>query len=315
VRPRFAADEEQLATTDELRSLSPDSRKEALLQKVVPIVATYARDHSVPDQCCGPAARMLAEQDLALIPLLHNPGALKAKIEETFSIIQHSPDLDISSDDDRPSTPHSAVLGAVSGLDQGSPRPGSEDSKQIISKAQVNLTSIEDDRSIVERNVGSNEHTTAIDQENIGYSSAESSPLPGAESCPALELKGLPFERLELDSVTLDDLLALSSRDIISILRGAKGDKLLAKLGFESPNASQRSSVESWARRTISKQRVERKMEMAAFIAKKSNVSLSPHKCAALMSSQSAALKKSQKTKLARALVNSETDDEALCHL
>lgn len=82
------ADDQSPATMDIIRSYTPVSRKAALDQRVRPVVKTYVQVHKIPDFYFEPTIKALADDDLALIPLLHDHEGLVAKIAETISDLQ-----------------------------------------------------------------------------------------------------------------------------------------------------------------------------------------------------------------------------------
>lgn len=73
---------------DIIRSYTPVSRKAALDQRVRPVVKAYVQVHKIPDFYLEPTIKALADDDLALIPLLHDHEGLVAKIAETISDLQ-----------------------------------------------------------------------------------------------------------------------------------------------------------------------------------------------------------------------------------
>ncbi|WRT67117.1 uncharacterized protein IL334_004083 [Kwoniella shivajii] len=76
-----------LSTTDQFRSLSPDSRKITLSKQIAHKVRSYAEVNSRPDEHFGIALDSLVQQDLSIIPLLDNNEQLQSRIRNAFTVI------------------------------------------------------------------------------------------------------------------------------------------------------------------------------------------------------------------------------------
>lgn len=90
------AEPQTRARTDKIRSLSPDSRRSALGDRVTASVRAYARKHRIPRLHIMPAVHILAALDLELLPLLYAPEDLERRIADTFGALQSSPAADAS---------------------------------------------------------------------------------------------------------------------------------------------------------------------------------------------------------------------------
>ena len=253
------------AATDRLRSLSPATRKQALLERVKPIVDRYARVHSIPPRYCEPATINLANHDLALIPLLHDPGALKAKIEEVVSILRDDTrlpgDVDLAPAD----TP---VLNATSSIELVRQQAMTQDPSTSEASSSCELGPAQPHHTLRAKNASEIEDWRESEYEN-GTTDSTVSSRPPINAAP-LPLQG------ELDLVeSLDKLVLLPSRAILNILQGDRGDHMLCKLGLGLPNTKEKSWVDNWTQRTMSEQGLPRKLEIASVLAKKLQVCLS----------------------------------------
>jgi len=265
------------AVTDQIRSLSPVSRKTALVKRVTPIVQRYAQVHSVPEGYCQPTISALANHDLALIPLLHDTAALNAKIAETVTVLQGDPELDINLGVSRPQRLHPPTKAEI-GLVR----------EEVVKIDPVDVDAV---MPILMRNMRGGDVQLCLDsraalagrynaakrillsergEEVNAEVEADAPETPPPPSGPVVAL----FERITLSSATIERLSALPSADIMSNLQGSEGDNLLGKLGLSKPSAKDKNLNEAWTRKTLPKAPVERKAEMANMLAKKVEVNI-----------------------------------------
>lgn len=80
------------AVTDEIRLLSPSSRKSALKQRISGRVKLYARVNNLPEHFAEAAIQALLNDDLTLVPLLYDSAALQLKIAEVMGTLQSAPE-------------------------------------------------------------------------------------------------------------------------------------------------------------------------------------------------------------------------------
>jgi len=263
--------------TDQIRSLSPVSRKTALIKRVTPIVQRYVQIHSVPDDYCEPTISALAGHDLSLIPLLHDTTALNAKIAETVTILQDDPDLSLS-------------LSVARGARMA---PPTEDEIRLIREevAKIDPVDVDAVMPIIMRNMSGGDIELCLESRNAlpgRYNAAkrvllgerdreQKKDVPVKPSLRTTQSLSDPiealFERLDLSSATTELLAALPAPDIRANLHGSEGDSLLGKLGLSRPSVKDKNLNEAWTKKLLPKGPVERKAEIANMIAKKVDVS------------------------------------------
>ena len=210
-----------------------------------------------------------------MIPLLHNPTLLKARIEETFSVIQHGIKRDIGADMTR-----SQHL-----------QPPTQSEIEHIRQEVTKIDPIYADRvmPIILQSLKGSDIQLCLDNPsaiasryNIAKKQFETErPVCPAPSSPGITGQDLideadtvsAFQRLDLGTSSINDLLNLSSRNVLSNLQGAEGDALLSKLGIDRPTSEDRSWVKSWTRQTMAMRGLERKLEISAVLAKRLDVS------------------------------------------
>jgi hypothetical protein len=296
------------------------SRKKALLEKVEPIIARYARVHSIEEGYCSAAAQALADHDLAVIPLLHNPALLKSKIEETFTVLQHRPNrkvkVELKLDTNRLQRLHPPTESEIEHIRNEVAKIDPIHVDDVMPMMLQNLAGLDIQGCLNDQRAIASRYDIVKKQFESEGAVQTAPPSPG--NAAGVLADGVDtinaFERLDLASSTIHDLLKLPSREILSNLQGAEGDALLSKLGIDRPTDEDRSRVATWTSETMAKQGLERKVEMSGMLAKKLDVSVAELPELPLNISQFS-LKKSQKTKYAKSIVNAESDDEAVCLL
>ncbi|KAL7423910.1 hypothetical protein Q5752_001495 [Cryptotrichosporon argae] len=298
------------AGTDDIRSLSPDSRKAELVRRVRGRVQAYARSHGVPEGYVEPTVKALGDHDLALIPLLHDGAQLEAKIAETFNVLQSDPDLDINMGLRRPgarpspeeltSTLTARLRHEVERIDplnvdtvlaimEKHFQPG--DLARCVEIKAALLDAYNRAKNELVQQLQLNETTNDEDSDAEGESELASSADEG-ESDDSIEAD---TTAPALSNLSLVDLAKLPAPQARAYLESPSADDL-ARLCLERPS----QAALEWVVRSNDKSALERKSEMVAQLT-------------GMLESSS--LKKSAKLKAARDVVNGEVDDKALYSL
>jgi hypothetical protein len=255
------------------------------VQRVAPAVIRYAETHSFPLEYSDRASAELADQDLALIPLLHDSAALDAKIAETLTALQDLGSADLGSNE---AMPHAASIATQAEVDQI--RVGIETIDHVNVEAvmpffmRLITSSSEIKLCIADRSELALRYDTAIKEleqslaaRNDVQVAPEQIPLPPSEAEPPAASPSI-----QLCTATLEELASLPAAEIMSSIEGAEGDALLTRVGVSRPTAAVQSSVDRWMTKTMAKPSLQRRSEMANFLAKKIDVSGQPSlsKCA-----------------------------------
>ncbi|EIW69665.1 hypothetical protein TREMEDRAFT_30506, partial [Tremella mesenterica DSM 1558] len=288
------------ATTDDIRLLSPQSRKVELEKRVDPRVRTFAQLNAVPEGFIQPAVSALVQSDLELISLLHDPHQLQIRIAETIGTLQGDPDLDSVSSLPLSSRESDTLHAEVARID-----PMEVDQVMTILLSTVTIEELRhclSSKSYLAATYNVAKKELIRRQEVTAPTVPAPTPVNQSPSPPrsSLEPNQDPPTILDIPSATLPALAALSARDIVANLTYEGSDILLFKLNLGRPAAQEVSGLAAWSDKVMKKPMIERKTEMAAMLAKRLDGGL---------------VKRSQKMKVAMGIVNGETDDGALCRL
>nr|XP_018263874.1 uncharacterized protein I303_03749 [Kwoniella dejecticola CBS 10117]OBR86032.1 hypothetical protein I303_03749 [Kwoniella dejecticola CBS 10117] len=287
-------------TTDEMRSLSPSSRKRALAKKISSRVSSHARSNSLAPEKVGRAMQLLTSQDLALIPLLHDKPQLDIRIAEAFASLEETTTSDPGqaagqSDKTRPTDDDLCRLrGEINKIDPIN--------VQDIMPMILDMLKPENWEEIwigqriaklyglAKRKL---DHITSTTEEQLmSEEKVEQSDAAANEGMVEKDL-------LSLDTVTMEQLVSLPSGQIIMNIESKIGTKLLDLLGIIGPAPSDLANNKAWTEKVMAKGKVERGVEIAGALAKKIDIDK---------------LKRSQKVKVIKALIDAE-DERALCEL
>ncbi|WVF72122.1 hypothetical protein IAT40_006934 [Kwoniella sp. CBS 6097] len=308
---------------ENLCQLSPDSRKTALTERVSTRVRSYARTNDVRDDQIGPAIQALVKLDLSLIPLFHDRPKLDSKIAEVFNKLELAKPAPTASS---PASPNSQSSGAEP---CSSLRPTNAELVKLreeiekIDPDNVNevmpvllemLDSADWDQLWInsgvakkygeaKRLLASQEDRTQVNTPNEDQQQLAKVVEIDEPPTNLIDLSGhhknddhaIPLEGLSIESLAFH-----SAKKIIDDLQGKNGLALHQELGLIAPTASEKSSLECWLTKLMMKGKVERGVEVASLLGKKI---------------ENDTLKRSQKLKVIRDLINAEGDEEALCRL
>jgi hypothetical protein len=285
-------------TTDDIRLLSPDSRKASLNHRVSVRVRTYCKIHTIPDGYVEPAIKALVAHDLALIPLLHDRDQLDAKIQETLAVLQGDPELDINLGVQptlAPSSPTKLHLKSIHS-------PEELESKLREEIERIDPMEVEEVMGILFATMQVADIRHAV--QNKGYLAAKyniakkelirrqsevrvtvvptSEPSSiasrsGAELTESHEAVVIKLAedctRFTAETVDLPSLVEMPVKDIMANLGGEEGDAILLKLGMSRPTATEAAALAKWTKGVMEKSGVERKAEIAGMMSKKLDVS------------------------------------------
>ena len=302
---------------EDVRSFSPDRRKAELERRVSERVKFYIKLNNVSAQLVEPAVEALVRMDLELIPLLEDPGALLVRIAETVANLQSDPDIPM--DQAAPasfpppsplSIPEQDRLHAeVERID-----PMEVDQIMDILLATVDVHELRHCLSsksylaatynVAKKELIRRQETSTSERD---LDSSMSSRLPRTstdEAAPALEKDSHspvsePISPLDLNTVNIETLAALPARNIMAHLTADSSDVLLMKISVSRPTASSVLELVKWSEAVLKKEPAARKSDIATRLAKALGLKY----------------KRSQKIKVAAAIVNEEPDDEAMCKL
>lgn len=296
---------EALGTTDEIRLLSPDARKVSLRRRVAARVRTYAKTRSIPDGYVEPTIKALVALDLSLVPLLHDPEQLEAKITETLSVLQGDPELDINLGVQSSQASLVKDMGAISEdpeelrsrLHEEIARIDPMEVDEVLTIMLPMLSHAEISQCLLNKNFLAAKYNVAKKQlikqqtaarEEVALSGsppleATSSPIssdissetasPPPQSDPVKPPVIDDFIRVSPDTVDLPFLASLSIRDIMANLSSEDGEAILSKVECSRPTATEAASLARWTKGVMEKTGVERKAEIAGMLAKKMDVS------------------------------------------
>ncbi|WWC69489.1 uncharacterized protein I206_103430 [Kwoniella pini CBS 10737] len=293
---------------DEIRSLSPSSRKRALAKQIHPRASSYAREKSIAHEYVEKAVQLLASQDLSLIPLLHDKTQLDIRVAEAFVYLS-SETVKEESDKDQITT---EII-----------RPTNQDlvnlRAEIIKMDPINVNDImpiiiemlteQDwetiwDQHRIARKYGLAKQQLDKDTEKTDKSVPEQvevkAPEPQAVDTQEISEQSINGNSLvSLEDLNLDLLASLPSKQILLNLESEIGNKVLELLGIAEPAPTRITNNRDWISKVMKKDKVARGIEIASALGK-------------LIESDT--LKRSQRIKVIKALIDAE-EEQALCGL
>lgn len=219
---------------DDIRLLSPESRKAVLENRLIARVRIYAKKRSVSEEMIQPIVNSLLPSDLALIPLLHNRTQLDNRIAETLFSIQEVPEM-----------PAADLLKM-------------KDWEKVLgSKAEVAIKYGEAKRLLLkergERQKESNDDVN--DQEAVVD-----------DPISKIGLFDEPDVTIPLETITVRLLASLSAKEIVRNLSSSYGSRILLKLGVEAPSEQEKNSLLAWRTKVASKGKVIMRAEIVGML-------------------------------------------------
>nr|XP_019042715.1 hypothetical protein I302_08421 [Kwoniella bestiolae CBS 10118]OCF21645.1 hypothetical protein I302_08421 [Kwoniella bestiolae CBS 10118] len=294
-------------TTDEIRSLSPTSRKLALAKRIASRVRDHARTNSISSTLVEPTIKALAKQDLALVPLLHDKPQLDIRIAECFAAIQSDPLESLVSS--RTRTPKVEVERPTDqDLIKLREEVGKIDPLNVDAIVPIMLEMLSPSEwgtiwthSRVAKKYGlAKQILDKKEEERTAGGIKEERRL---ETRSASTLDAPPMEEegglVPLEDLTIPSLCSLPAQQIMLNLHSENGLKILSTLGVIEASSVEKANNATWVDKVMSKSKVERGVELASVLGKKVDIDT---------------LKRSQKLKMIKGLINSE-DEKALCEL
>ncbi|OXC69792.1 hypothetical protein AYX13_01559 [Cryptococcus neoformans] len=286
---------------DDIRLLSPESRKEVLEKRLIARVRVYAKKRSVSEEMIQPIVNSLLPSDLALIPLLRNRTQLDNRIAETLSSIQEVPEV--------PSAAQRPTESDMDDLRVQIEKIDPDDAEHIM-RVLMDLLTAED----WERGLG-NKAGVAIKygkakrlllkqrNERQNKSNDDTNDEDAVAGDPVFETR-LSNEQdptmVPLETITLPLLASLSAKEIVRNLSSSNGSCILLKLGLKAPSDQEKNSLLAWRTKVVAKGKAIMRGEVVGMLER--------HVV-------DDGLKRSQRIKTLREFVNTENDDESLCEL
>ncbi|OCF45496.1 hypothetical protein I317_00744 [Kwoniella heveanensis CBS 569] len=312
-------------STENLRLLSPGSRKTALIARVSSRVRMYAQTNEVEKDQVEPVIEALVKLDLSLIPLLHDRPQLDQKIGQAFEQLHivkpAEAESDLSKDLNFSPAPLSSAYSKLRPTDAELVQLREEVEK--IDPANVNeiipvilemLDPADWDKLWVNAGVAkkygeaklllaSQEDRTQVntsDEDQLAKVIEVAKPSNDSDQIADLDSTRQDDSAIPLEGLTIASLAVHPANTIIGHLQGKNGPAIHQQLGLVEPTNSEKNGMESWLSKVMKKSKVERGVEVAGLLGKKIDIDT---------------LKRSQKLKVIRDLINADADDEALCRL
>ncbi|WVQ78120.1 hypothetical protein IAT38_000201 [Cryptococcus sp. DSM 104549] len=317
-------------TTDEIRLLSPPSRKLALEKRVTARVRHFARKHNLPEGQVHSAVGEIVKGDLEVIPLLYNRGEMEEKIREVVEGLHGGRGGEagvVSLGSPVPDSPSTHLTNSTSTpAPTTAPRPTESDISHLRTQIEkIDPLDADDVMRVLLRTLTPKDWESGELGSKTGvavrYGGAKKVVLKEREregkrvgAGPTGEEKGKSLlsekaatgsdEQATLESIPLEDLTipylaSLPAHLIISHLSGPRGPQIKQHLGLTEPTKQLMSSM-SWVGRAMAKGPVERKRDIAVVLGR---------------NPQAYGVTRSQCVKLMAEMVNAEEDDQALCDL
>ncbi|WVQ98700.1 hypothetical protein IAU59_005831 [Kwoniella sp. CBS 9459] len=312
---------------ESIRLLSPDSRRTALTDRVASRVHAYARTKEVDADQIEPVIQALVKLDLSLIPLLHDRPQLDQKIAEAFGQlhIDEYTKASVNSPEESTSAPSSVTPPPFSEL-----RPTNAELVRLRGEIEaIDPVYVHDLMPILlemldsadwdelwlnagvakkygeaKKILAATEDRTQVNTPNEEEPLAKVLEVPEQpSSTEAVESSNRNINddaAILLEGLTISSFAAYPARAIIDNLDSENGPAIYQKLGLIAPSAGERNSLESWLAKVMKKGKVERGVEIASLLGKKIDIDT---------------LKRSQKLKVIRDLINAEAEQDALCRL
>ncbi|OCF54150.1 hypothetical protein L486_08346 [Kwoniella mangroviensis CBS 10435] len=289
-------------TTDEIRSLSPTSRKMVLAKRIASRVRDHARNKSLSFDLVEPTIKALAKQDLALIPLLHDKSQLDLRIAECFSSIQfefseQQPNVELERPTNEDLIRLRDEIGKIDPLNVNEIMPIM---LEMLSPSEWEMIW---DQSRVAKKYGlakqmlDKKKKEEDEQLQKTVKVEEDRTIQISDDLAAGEEKKDHLAPLE--GLTIPVFCTLSADQIMKNIKSENGPEILTLLGIVEPTLADKAGNETWVEKVMGKSKVERGVEIASMLGKKVDIDT---------------LKRSQKLKVIKGLIDSE-DERALCEL
>lgn len=232
---------------DDIRLLSPESRKEVLEKRLIARVRVYAKKRSVSEEMIQPIVNSLLPSDLALIPLLRNRTQLDNRIAETLSSIQEVPEV--------PSAAQRPTESDIDDLRVQIEKIDPDDAEHVM-RVLMDLLTAED----WERGLGNkagvaikygkakrlllkerNERQKKSNDDTNDEHAVAGDPVFGTGLSNEQEPTMVPLE-----TITLPLLASLSAKEVVRNLSSSNGSCILLKLGLKAPSDQEKNSLLAW---------------------------------------------------------------------
>ncbi|KIR32432.1 hypothetical protein I352_05259 [Cryptococcus deuterogattii MMRL2647] len=285
---------------DDIRLLSPESRKAVLEKRLIARVRVYAKKRSVSEEMIQPIVNSLLPSDLALIPLLHNRTQLDNRIAETLFSIQEVPEMPAAA----PRPTKRDIDNLCIQIQKIDP-----DDVEHVMRILLDLLKMEDwemvlgSKAEVVIKYGEAKRLVLKERSERQKESNEDVHDKNAVVDDPISETGFSDERdvtIPLETVTVPLLASLSAEEIVRNLSSSYGSRILLKLGLKTPSEQEKNSLLAWRTRVASKGKVIMRTEIVGMLERHAVGN---------------GLKRSQRIKTLREFVNAEDDDESLCEL
>ncbi|KIR38087.1 hypothetical protein I307_05029 [Cryptococcus deuterogattii 99/473] len=285
---------------DDIRLLSPESRKAVLEKRLIARVRVYAKKRSVSEGMIQPIVNSLLPSDLALISLLHNRTQLDNRIAETLFSIQEVPEMPAAA----PRPTKRDIDNLCIQIQKIDP-----DDVEHVMRILLDLLKMEDwemvlgSKAEVVIKYGEAKRLVLKERSERQKESNEDVHDKDAVVDDPISETGLSDERdvtIPLETVTVPLLASLSAKEIVRNLSSSYGSRILLKLGLKAPSEQEKNTLLAWRTRVASKGKVIMRAEIVGMLERHAVGN---------------GLKRSQRIKTLREFVNAEDDDESLCEL
>lgn len=251
---------------DDIRLLSPESRKAVLENRLIARVRVYAKKRSVSEEMIQPIVNSLLPSDLALIPLLHNRTQLDNRIAETLFSIQEVPEVPAAA----PRPTKRDIDDLCIQIEKIDPDDVEhvmrilldllkmEDWEKVLgSKAEVAIKYGEAKRLLLkERSEGQKESNDDVNDQDAVVDD------PISET----GLSDEPDVTIPLETITVTLLASLSAKEIVRNLSSSYGSRILLKLGVKAPSEQEKNSLLAWRTKVASKGKVIMRAEIVGML-------------------------------------------------
>lgn len=251
---------------DDIRLLSPESRKAVLEKRLIARVRVYAKKRSVSEEMIQPIVNSLLPSDLALIPLLHNRTQLDNRIAETLFSIQEVPEMPAAA----PRPTKRDIDNLCIQIQKIDP-----DDVEHVMRILLDLLKMEDwekvlgSKAEVAIKYGEAKRLVLKERSERQKESNEDVHDKDAVVDDPISETGLSDERdvtIPLETITVPLLASLSAKEIVRNLSSSYGSRILLKLGLKAPSEQEKNTLLAWRTRVASKGKVIMRAEIVGML-------------------------------------------------
>jgi len=267
------------ATTDDIRLLSPASRKSALSQRLLAPIKNVIVDHNLPQEHIQKVTNTLLKFDLGLIPLLHDSQALETKI---LQVLQALTGGELTVGQAGVLREHVAVLGLGVGFEEVADvllaaLPGAEIVRCLEDRTLLEKHCETAKRVISQRSKQDEANEGDIDVD-VPLIAEYCDTILSAQSSDSVQSSDITTNTQEdhptSTDITIEYLSQLPFREIITILR-QEGPTIFDQLGIQRLPALEIGNLLNFIQRINRLSGEERRIEVIKKVAERVGVCLS----------------------------------------